>query len=61
MLPTTCIGLIECMNIEVKTVTIGLGKSSSPAQAPVSRHGIAPNSKMNAFAAPSPPTPRDTS
>ena len=66
MFPTRCIGLSECMNIEVKTVTSGLGKSSRLAQAPVSRHGVAPNSSRNASAAAGPPvsrlpTPSETS
>jgi len=39
------------MNIDVKTVSSGLG-NSGVAHAPVRRHGTSPNSMTNASAAP---------
>ena len=50
MLPPTC-SSPPCMNIDVKIVAVGLGNSSGAGQAPLSRHGITPNSKTNAWAA----------
>ena len=46
-----------CMNIELKIVRIGDGRSIATRQAPVSRQGTRPNSSMKACpaCAPCPP------
>jgi hypothetical protein len=47
-----------CMNIELKMVNVGDGRSRAEWQAPVSRQGTSPNSSMNAWPARAPgPSP----
>ncbi len=47
-----------CMNIELKIVRIGDGRSAADGQTPVSRQGTSPNSSMKACPARAPcPSP----